>query len=303
MSDKPSNEEKSDEDKVNIGDGIEKATPGVSGVGVGENIIASDSPYDDGEPVKPEQPDTDDRQDTLSEVIKKNPAQNVSVNLLKYVVLILILIALLILATTFFTSSDSNDNPLNSIIPPDASDHVKKEEGKSDPDPINLIGEVPLIDPLAIITLREDLSLVRDENTLLREHIDELILSSAQQVIRIDQLKVGFDEIITTRIPALASANGVFEQKLDSVSAGVQQNKERIIKALKHKRETPPFLLLSVDEWGGSVSAAINMAGSVTTVSVGDVHAGWVINRIERSCIYVSRPDIKEIKICVSGAQ
>jgi len=153
-----------------------------------------------------------------------------------------------------------------------------------------------------IDSLRLLIAPLQKNNTELQNRIDTMadaITDSEQQMVELRSMLMD----VSNTIPALISTDKQHVATLNELHIQTKNNKQRIDHATKRNAESPPFALLSIDEWGSTISAVLEMGGKSTMASVGDIRAGWKITKIIRpDCIYAVRlTDTKPIKVCGAG--
>jgi uncharacterized coiled-coil protein SlyX len=104
-------------------------------------------------------------------------------------------------------------------------------------------------------------------------------------------------ELVST-VDELSIRLAAQDEQLNKLS----QRFERVRNASRSHNAIPAFSLLSIDRWGGSDSAVLDLNGQITTASVGDSRAGWTLQAIRRpGCIDVERDkDRKSASVCIA---
>ncbi|MCF6256144.1 MAG: hypothetical protein L3K25_07560 [Gammaproteobacteria bacterium] len=180
--------------------------------------------------------------------------------------------------------------------------------------PIQPGAHAPAMGAPAILSRDEQLSSIESDVDNLRLLISSLQKNNAELQNQIDATSMERNEQIAdlrsrlmdatvNTIPSLASIDKEHASTLNTLQTQIKTNKRRIDQATKRKAESPPFTLISIDEWGSTTSAVLEMDGKSTVASVGDVRAGWKITKIKRpDCIYATRvADNKSVTICGAG--
>lgn len=148
-------------------------------------------------------------------------------------------------------------------------------------------------------------SALLEENARLHARIDEVIASTAVRDRTIDELRVEVASLADSRVPALLAADRTINVALDALRSSADKIERRALEEARLKIESPPFIVTSIDEWGATASAVLNVNGRPTTASVGDVYSGWKITRIVwPDCIYAVRDGeagSNVVKVCGAG--
>lgn len=84
---------------------------------------------------------------------------------------------------------------------------------------------------------------------------------------------------------ALASLS----QRIAATTETSKQNSNSIASLKSIAVDKPAFTLLSIDEWGGSMQAVLEMNGYTSLASLGDIKAGWIISEIQKTHIKCER--------------
>lgn len=117
-------------------------------------------------------------------------------------------------------------------------------------------------------------------------------LSSAQSNIN-DQLGEVKTEISRTSSDSLGISRAIH-----SIEKQIKRQKKK----KRNKVLGPPFKLVSIDRWGDTDTAVLEMSGRTTSAIVGDRKAGWKIKAIRKpGCISVVSSTKVEKEICVAG--
>lgn len=148
-------------------------------------------------------------------------------------------------------------------------------------------------------------SALLEDNARLHARIDEIIASTAVSDRTIDELRVEVASLADSRIPALLAADRTINVALDTLRSSADKIERRALEEARRNTESPPFIVTSIDEWGATASAVLNVNGRPTTASVGDVYSGWKITRIVwPDCIYAVRDGEASshvVKVCGAG--
>lgn len=202
----------------------------------------------------------------------------------------------------------------NNIISDDGVDLATPHSFEIGGAPIQPGSHAPVIGEPGLFSSDEQLSGIESDIDALRLKITSFQKTTGELHIqletlrksvtkRIDVLHTLFITVTDDTVPSLLLANQQHTTAINELRGSISKNKQRINQATKRKAETPPFALLSIDEWGTTTSAVLEMAGKTSVASVGDVRAGWRITKIVRpDCIYAVRvTGGKAIKICGTG--
>jgi hypothetical protein len=110
-----------------------------------------------------------------------------------------------------------------------------------------------------------------------------------EQQKRIDSLKRNVGTI-ANQLPTLVDGQSTLKNRLVSLTNLVLANEQTLASINKQREGHPPFILLSIDEWGNADSAVLELQGEISTASPGDILAGWRIKKLAKpNCVYVSR--------------
>jgi len=137
----------------------------------------------------------------------------------------------------------------------------------------------------------------------LQADFEKAIASLSSRDKDLNELRISLSEITDTLIPGLSVTDKRQAVMLADLRAESIKNKQLINQSKNQKIETPPFTVVSIDEWGGVASAVIIMDGRSTVASIGDVRSGWrIINIVQPDCIHVMRVNgTKTMNICGVG--
>ena len=154
-----------------------------------------------------------------------------------------------------------------------------------------------------IDALRLLIAPLQQSNAELQNRVNTLTDALAERDSQMSNLHTILLDVANNTVPSLMAADKQHDAALDDVRARTNKNKRRIEQVTKRKAESPPFTLLSIDEWGATTSAVLEIGNKTSVASVGDVWAGWRIVKIVRpDCIYVARvAGGQSIKICGTG--
>jgi len=154
-----------------------------------------------------------------------------------------------------------------------------------------------------IDTLRLIIAPLQKSNAELQTQVTTLYETVTERDRQLDELRSMLISLTDNTIPSLVIADKQHTKTLNALQGSIDKNKRRIDQATQRKAETPPFTLLSIDEWGAMTSAVLEMNGKTTVASVGDVRAGWRITKIVRpDCVHAVRvTGRKTVKICGTG--
>ncbi|VAW60972.1 hypothetical protein MNBD_GAMMA08-312, partial [hydrothermal vent metagenome] len=143
------------------------------------------------------------------------------------------------------------------------------------------------------------------ENALIEISNNNKNLRMRENVIseKMDKLNRLVNSINNKSLKNINDEISILKNKLTSVSKSVSSNQNRIYRFTKKHPNRPPFILLSIDQWGNNYSAVLELNGESSTASVGDVRAGWRISEIIKpNCITAIRlSDANKTKICRTG--
>ncbi len=113
----------------------------------------------------------------------------------------------------------------------------------------------------------------------------ETLAANFERLPSVDTSNIAQDEV--------DNAITTFQAQLDALQQQVSGHSSFIHNTEKQQAETPPFSLLSVDQWGGQYCAVLSMAGKDAFAYQGDIRAGWLIKE------FVSTT---RIRVCKQGA-
>lgn len=187
----------------------------------------------------------------------------------------------------------------------------------SDPhasDPSAAAGMTTSMDSLAadIAGLRsafDSLQVLLQETTADQKELSDRLAAHAAGADRViaslDERLSALESGRTRQIDAVEANMSSLEGAINDLKKTAGANKRRILGLSRRNRQSgPPFHLVSIDEWGGVVSAVLEMAGVTTVAAVGDERAGWRVIKIARPCVHVVRvAGGNESKVCGRSAR
>lgn len=153
----------------------------------------------------------------------------------------------------------------------------------------------------SLMQINSVLSGLDDRLTALQTQFSSLAAEAKRTSARIADLD-GRADVLAESLSAVQSASGSLRKALSSVKHQVGRNTKALRVKARKAASRPPFQLVSVDEWGGELSAVLEFAGKSAVASVGDSPAGWTIRRIDPAgCITAVRatePSSAPVKVC-----
>ncbi len=213
-----------------------------------------------------------------------------------------VFIFVVILSVTFMTGSEDSDDinedefaelvDSNSVVthvasikPPNATKHIDNVDGR------------------VISDLKETVNKLQSNVDSYQTALNGYKRIVDEQSIKLNQFDEMFTGIRQQSITPLSNQVAALKKKLSDLNNIVGKNKSHINRFTKKGPSRPPFLLLSVDEWGNQLSAVLELNGRQSIASEGDIRAGWKINQILKpNCIRAVRlSDRKKAKVCRTG--
>mgnify|MGYP006921586604 CR=1 FL=1 len=147
---------------------------------------------------------------------------------------------------------------------------------------------------------KETSSLAGDEIISIKSSINEQEIDLAQLSETIANLKQEDIEAIKKQLSALASDLESIKPVIKKHDVAIAVSRKTQAKNSHRQPSKPPFELVSIDVWGGQLSAVILMQNKTSFAQPGEVKAGWEIMKIERpGCITTKSMALnKTVKVC-----
>lgn len=169
----------------------------------------------------------------------------------------------------------NNDNAPNNI-PVQRIDAVSKE------DIVKLIDNALKAPEKNIAVLKKQISVLSSKS---------IKLNDAKPVITDSDIRDIIEKQFAESDISYSSGIASLENKFKLLSRYIDENTSLIdeLKTKNQSKNQPAFTLLSVDEWGSSKQAALELDGYIALASLGDVKAGWRITDIQNNFIKCER--------------